>query len=108
MEMKNSPGAYYIVFGRPFVKRFANAVGPLSVCLCVTVSVCLVTLVNCGHFCVLKTAAHVYYDQTAGWIRIPLATEVGLGPGDIVLLFVVDMLVYLMHVWQFCLFFHYW
>jgi len=29
--------------------------------------------------------AHVYYDQTAGAIRIPLGTEVGLGSGDIVL-----------------------
>jgi len=28
-------------------------------------------------------SVHVYYDQTAGWIGIPL--EVGLGPGDIVL-----------------------
>jgi len=27
----------------------------------------------------------VYCGQTAGWIRIPLGTEVGLGPGDIVL-----------------------
>jgi len=26
--------------------------------------------------------AHVYYGQMAGWIRIPLGTEVGLGPGD--------------------------
>jgi len=29
--------------------------------------------------------AHVYYGITAGWIRIPLGTEVRLGPGDIVL-----------------------
>ena len=28
---------------------------------------------------------HVYYGQTAGWIRIQLGTEVGLGPGGIVL-----------------------
>jgi len=27
----------------------------------------------------------VYCWQTAGWIKIPLDTEVGLGPGDIVL-----------------------
>ena len=32
-----------------------------------------------------KFSAHVYCGQTAGWIRIPLGTEVGLGPGDIVL-----------------------
>ena len=29
--------------------------------------------------------AHVYYGQTARWIRIPLGTEVCLGPGNIVL-----------------------
>jgi len=29
--------------------------------------------------------AHVYCVQTAGWIKIPLGTEVGLSPGDIVL-----------------------
>jgi len=29
--------------------------------------------------------AHVYCGQTAGCIRIPLGTEVGIGPGDIVL-----------------------
>jgi len=28
---------------------------------------------------------HVYCGQTAGWIRIPLGTEVGIVPGDIVL-----------------------
>jgi len=33
--------------------------------------VCLLTLVYCG--------------QTAGWIKMPLDTEVGLGPGHIVL-----------------------
>jgi len=27
----------------------------------------------------------MYCGQTAGWIKIPLGTEVGLGPGDIVL-----------------------
>ena len=30
-------------------------------------------------------SAHVYCGQTAGWIRIPLGTKVGLGPGDIAL-----------------------
>jgi len=34
-------------------------------------SVCLITLVYCG--------------QTVGWIKMPLGTEVGFGPGDIVL-----------------------
>jgi len=30
-------------------------------------------------------SAHVYCDQTSGWIKVPLGMEVGLGPGDIVL-----------------------
>jgi len=30
-------------------------------------------------------SAHVYCGQTTGWIKMPLGTEVGLGPGDIVL-----------------------
>jgi len=29
--------------------------------------------------------AHVYCGQTAGWIKMILGTEVGIGPGDIVL-----------------------
>jgi len=30
-------------------------------------------------------SAHVCYGQTAGWIKMPLGGEVGLGPGHIVL-----------------------
>ena len=30
-------------------------------------------------------SAHVYCGRTAGWIRVPLGTEVGLNPGDVVL-----------------------
>ena len=44
--------------------RTAYAIGPLSICPSVT-------LVYCG--------------QTVGWIRMPLGTEVGLGPGHAVL-----------------------
>jgi len=29
--------------------------------------------------------AHVYCGQTAGWIQMPLGTEVNLGQGDVVL-----------------------
>jgi len=29
-------------------------------------------------------SAHVYYGQTAGWIKMPLGKEVSLGPGDFV------------------------
>jgi len=29
--------------------------------------------------------AHVYFGQTAGWIKVPLGTEVNLGAGDVVL-----------------------
>jgi len=32
-----------------------------------------------------KLCASVYCGQMAGWITIPVSTEVGLGPGDIVL-----------------------
>ena len=30
-------------------------------------------------------SAHVYCGQTAGWIKVALGMEVGLGPGHIVL-----------------------
>jgi len=30
-------------------------------------------------------SAHVYHGQTAGWMKIPLSTEVGLSPGLVVL-----------------------
>jgi len=33
----------------------------------------------------LQFSAHVYCGQTAGWIKMALAMEVGLGPGHIVL-----------------------
>ena len=33
-----------------------------------------------------KFLAHVYYGQTAGWIKIILRTEVGLSSGDLVVL----------------------
>jgi len=36
------------------------------------------------HFRNFRAQAHVYCGQTAGWIKMPLGTEVGLGPGDIV------------------------
>ena len=32
-----------------------------------------------------EVAPHVYCGQTAGWIKMPLGTEVDLGQGDIVL-----------------------
>jgi len=52
----------HYVFGRPFVKQFA---------LCYRTIVPSVTLVYCG--------------QMVGCIKIPLGTEVGLGPGHILL-----------------------
>ena len=66
-----------MISGRPFVKRFAlcyRSVVCLSVCLsCLSVlSVCMsVTFVHCG--------------QTVGRITMKLGTQVGLGPGHIVL-----------------------
>jgi len=57
-----------LVFGRPFVKRFA-------LCYRTVVLSCLsglsVTLVYCG--------------QTVGWIKMKLGMQVGLGPGHTVL-----------------------
>jgi len=38
-----------------------------------------------GHTYPSQFLAHVYCDQTAGWIKMPLDTEVNLGPGDVVL-----------------------
>jgi len=32
-----------------------------------------------------KFLANVYCGRTAGWIKMPLGTEVNLGPGDVVL-----------------------
>jgi len=72
------------IFGRPFVKWFACAIRPLSVLsLC---PVCLsVTLVYCGQTVFGPFSAHFYCGQTAGCIKMPLGTEVCLGPGHIVL-----------------------
>jgi len=59
-----------LVFGRPFVRRFAICYS--SVVLSVLSVSLSVTLVYCG--------------QTAAWMdQDTLGTEVGLGPGDIVL-----------------------
>ena len=32
-----------------------------------------------------KFSAHVYCGQTAGWMKMPLCTDIDLGPGHIVL-----------------------
>ena len=55
-----------VVFGRPFVKRFALSYRTVVCPVCLSV-----TLVYCG--------------QTAGWIKMPLGTDVDLGQGRIVL-----------------------
>jgi len=55
-----------MIFGRPFVKRFAlcyQTVVCLSVCLSVTL---------------------LYCRQTAGWIEMKLGLRIGVGPGHIV------------------------
>ena len=66
-DMFDDPiGVTSLVFGRPFVKRFA---------LCYRTVVCpaclSMTFVHCG--------------QTVGWIEIKLGVQIGLGPGHIVL-----------------------
>jgi len=54
------------IFVRPFVKRFALSYRTVVCPVCLSV-----TLVYCG--------------QKVGWIKMTLGTEVGLGPGDIML-----------------------
>jgi len=38
-----------------------------------------------GHSSPIQLSAHVYGGQTAGWIKMPLGTEAGLGLGNTVL-----------------------
>ena len=38
-----------------------------------------------GHTHPTQFLAHVYCGQTAGWIKMPLGTEVNVDPGDVVL-----------------------
>ena len=58
----------HVVFGRPFVKRFA---------LCYRTVVCPV--------CSIPSVTLVYCGQTVGRIKMKLGTQVGLGSGHIVL-----------------------
>jgi len=58
----------YVVFRRPFVKRFVYAIQTV---VCPVLSVLCETLVYCG--------------QTVEWIKMKLGMQVGLGPGHIVL-----------------------
>ena len=60
---------FYPFFGRPFLKRFALCYRTV-VLSCLPVCLSLV-LVYCG--------------QMVGWIKMKLGTEVGVGPGRIVL-----------------------
>jgi len=46
---------------------------------------CLSVLFVCPVSLTCLSVTLVYCGQTVGWIKIPLGTEVGLGPGDIVL-----------------------
>ena len=54
-----------LVFGRPFVKRFALCYRTVVCPVCLSI-----TFVQCG--------------QTVGWIKIKLGMQIGLGPGHIV------------------------
>jgi len=112
MARKRKYVGLFIVFGRPFVKRFA---------LCYQTVVCLsclsVTFVHCGQMVgrikmklgmqvglgpghiVLdgdpappspkgnnpQFSAHICCRQMAAWIKMSLGMELGLGPGDFVL-----------------------
>ena len=59
--------------GRPWPRRHCVRCGPSS------------TLSKKGAELPPQFSAHVYCDQTARWIKMPLGMEVGLGPDDIVL-----------------------
>jgi len=98
------------VFGRPFVKRFTLCYGTVvcPVCLSVTLVYCAKRLdgsrwnlagLGPGHIVLdgdpapppqkgrspRQFSAHVCCGQTAGWIKMPLGTDVGLDSGDIML-----------------------
>jgi len=61
-------GFFCFVCRRPFVNGSQSAIGPLSDCMSVCLSLTL-----------------VYYCQTVGWIKMKLGMEDSLGPGHIVL-----------------------
>ena len=61
----------WCIVGGPFVKRFALCYRTVVCPVCPVGPVLSVTFVYCG--------------QTVGWIRMKLGTQVGLGPGHIVL-----------------------
>ena len=61
----------FSVFGRPFVKRFAQCYRTVVLSVLSVLSCLSVTLVYCG--------------QTVGRIEMKLGTQIGLGPGHIVL-----------------------
>ena len=54
----------------------------LSVCLSVCLSICHVCL---SRLSVCLSVTLVYCGQTVGWIKMPLGTELGVGPVHIVL-----------------------
>jgi len=66
--ISNTETMRLMVFGRPFVKRFA---------LCYRSVVCPVLSV--------LSVTFVHYGQTVGRIKVKLGMQVGLGPGHIVL-----------------------
>jgi len=98
------------MIGRPFVKRFAYAIGPLSV-LSVMFEHCDQTVgrikmklgmqvsLGPGHIVLdadpappppkwhspLQFSVHICCGQMAGWIKMPLGMEVDFSPGDFVL-----------------------
>ena len=104
-NMKTTGNYYWTktnsVFGRPFYKQSPYAIVVLSI-----LSVMSVTLMYCGQTvgwpgdivlggdpatptkrdkALPQFLVHVRYGQSTAWIKMPLCTEVGLGPGHIVL-----------------------
>jgi len=68
-------GNHFLVFGRPFVKRFA---------LCYQSVVCLSCL-SCAFLCPVLSVILVYGGQAVRWIKTKLGVQVSLRAGHIVL-----------------------
>jgi len=83
-----------MVFGRPFLRRFAlsyRTVVCLSLTLCIVAKRLVWRYASAQATLLLdedltqlpQFSAHVCCGQTAGWIKMPLGTEVGPGPSTL-------------------------
>ena len=96
-----------VVFGRPFVKRFAVCYQTVVCLFCLSVQTVgwikmklrMQIGLGPGHIVLdgdpaspppkrhspAQFSAHIHCEQMAGWIKMPLGMEVGLSPGDFLL-----------------------